>query len=236
MIVANVFRAFECNIIVYLRNQTDYLVSAWTQRVHATEYYGSVSHYFEHNFRARYDEFLELWESAFPGRIVVRLFDNTEMLSGDVVTDFAVNGLGIPAEELETCYSSEKKNPSLTREVLEFKRCLNRQGLLPFKELDKLYYGLGQYSLEFGHRPCISKALYKKVKSMHDEGNRKVAEAVFNREKLFISEESPSDEIFEWNESVFERIRSDLMMKIPEHRTLFTKVKWQSLRSLDSGL
>jgi len=122
-LVAEMFGA-DVKILVYLREQLDYMLSAYAQEVHnglATRTFAEfadASHYY-------YGTFLDRWADVFGGaRLVVRIYDRASLARGDVVADFiSVVGLdtvpGLVRPEIDA-------NPSLSALLVYTKRLLNR--------------------------------------------------------------------------------------------------------------
>ena len=108
-------------IIVYLRRQDELLIAAYSQMVknNRTERFN----FLQKMRYADYAEILRLWSSVFgASNITVKIFEDKKMLCGDVRHDFlSVLGITDTSEFIWT----ERLNPSLGPEALEFKRLFN---------------------------------------------------------------------------------------------------------------
>jgi hypothetical protein len=114
--------ARDTKIVVYLRNQTDFLVSRYTNIV----WEGGTQ---EFRFRgppalADYSRLLGRWAEGF-GRenIVARRFEPADFAGGSLLTDFA-DALGLDHSQLRAV---PRFNESLDAESLAFLRAMNRR-------------------------------------------------------------------------------------------------------------
>jgi hypothetical protein len=112
-------------VVVYIREQTEYLISSYAQAVQNQKLTLSLKEYEEKRFHADYYGFLTAWESAFPkGSLTVRLYDRNEFEGADVRLDF-LSVLGLLGHKDRFEFSADDRNPSIGGVLLEFKRCLN---------------------------------------------------------------------------------------------------------------
>ncbi|MDP5055206.1 MAG: hypothetical protein NWP69_15575 [Congregibacter sp.] len=118
--VREAFQGYRASIIVYLRNQLEYLASSYAQRVHATQYAGSLQDFHRdlHLKGSNYASFLRGWKQQFPERFLVRRYQ-----ADNIVTDFIEHALALPSEPFHL--REARSNPSLNSVVTEFKRQLN---------------------------------------------------------------------------------------------------------------
>ncbi|WP_040362183.1 hypothetical protein [Congregibacter litoralis] len=121
-LVQMAYRDFQAQIVVYLRNQLEYLASSYAQRVHATDYTGSIQVFFKDVYLKgnHYASFLETWEEHFPKQLLVRRYQPS-----NIVEDYAENVLQIPVDAFSMRQSLS--NPSLNSVVTQFKCELNRR-------------------------------------------------------------------------------------------------------------
>jgi hypothetical protein len=180
--VANFFRDFDVIPVCYLREQAAYLRSSYLQKVHATDYTGTVEQFYQEGFSTDYRVFLERWKAAFESDISVRLFDRDSLTDGDVVRDFLMAILGLTSEELENLQLLSDENPSLSREMLEFKLEYNTRGL---PNNGTVYFGLGKLSKASGSKYEIPLAITEAVRQQYAESNRWVEENVLTNGQSF---------------------------------------------------
>jgi hypothetical protein len=122
--------ARNTKIVVYLRNQVDFLVSRYTTVIQAGG---------REEFRARstrladYTILLNRWAAVF-GRenLIVRRFEPSDFVDGDLLTDFAAT-IGLESTKL---VSVPRYNESLDVESLAFLRAINRH--LPRRTSERL--------------------------------------------------------------------------------------------------
>ncbi|HEY2447000.1 MAG TPA: hypothetical protein VGI20_14785 [Rhizomicrobium sp.] len=169
--------AHDTRIVVYLRNQTDFLVSRYTNIV----WEGGTK---EFRFRgppalADYSRLLDRWAQVF-GRdnIVARRFEPTDLPDGDVVADFA-RAIGLDTTGL---HSVGRFNESLDAESLAFLRAMNRR--LP-RWLAKRIVPFRGHMVRVlqrrrrGTRFVVSHALGQQIEESFRKSNELVSESYF---------------------------------------------------------
>ena len=122
-IIAGIFPPGKTTIIVYLREQLDYMLSSYSQMIKAQHTRKTLKEYAS-TCRPDYCGFLSNWVSAF-GRNAVRprIYDRSSLIGGDIRQDFAQQiGIG-DIHEFEL--SPRDPNSSLGSELIEFKGLLN---------------------------------------------------------------------------------------------------------------
>ncbi len=121
--IAEVFPPGQTTVIVYLREQLDYMLSSYSQMIKAKHTRRTLKEY-ARTFRPDYCGFLSSWVSAF-GRNAVRprIYDRSSLIGGDIRQDFAQQiGIG---DIREFDLSPGDPNSSLGSELIEFKGLLN---------------------------------------------------------------------------------------------------------------
>lgn len=115
----------DLTIVVYLREQFQYLVSAYAQAIQNQKLTASLKEYERTHFRADYERFLSPWVDVFgESRVMVRLFDGETLVDGDIRTDF-IRSIGIPVELVGHVRQARRHNMSIGGAILDFKRRLN---------------------------------------------------------------------------------------------------------------
>jgi hypothetical protein len=185
----------EIKIIIYLRRQDKFLLSAYSTAVIGgrTEPFGLPS---KEEIEQRYDywNILQKWESVFgKENIVVRVFEREQMIGGNPLSDFT-NLLEI---DITKRYKIVKPlNESLDADSLEFLRLINRY--IPiFIDNDfnqnrvKIIQFLRHYSKYYSERTYFSmpKDAIENFMLNFEDSNRQVANYFLNRTdgKLFIN-------------------------------------------------
>jgi hypothetical protein len=143
LLIKECFKEFNVHVCFYLRNEIDYLLSSYLQKVHATNYSESLEHYSE-NFKVNYKSFVDNWKSVF-SNVEFRVFDRKMLVEGDVVSDFISNFLKLNNFS-ELALIKEDVNPSLTYRYYALKLYLNKYWHIDEVKHKKLYKKLGELS------------------------------------------------------------------------------------------
>lgn len=106
------FEKHSVKIIVYIREQVEYLLSAYAQAIHARKVTDSID-LFEKTFHADYEVFLKKWENIFgKENIIVRVYNRGSLIDGDIIHDFFdVTGLGFMKDSYVV--GDKERNPSI---------------------------------------------------------------------------------------------------------------------------
>lgn len=204
-IVSRAFRDYRPRIVVYLRNQLDYLASAYVQRVHATDYSGSIEDFYRDIYvnGSNYFSFLGAWSAQFPEGFCVRRYS-----ASDIVADFCGAALGLSDDDFDVRQSVS--NPSLNSRVALFKREINRRDI----EIDKIYFLLPQLNNYFpGNAFCIPETVKEALVTRCQPSDEATAIAYFGDTVLFDysdyvtgAEEALSDDEFHQMYAVLETL------------------------------
>ncbi|WP_346839868.1 hypothetical protein [Microbulbifer sp. SAOS-129_SWC] len=185
-LIRKALRLQEARVIVYIRNQIDYIASAYTQRVHATNYTGTINDYFRQIKGINYARFLERWHSNFPSEFCVRPYDKKALTNGSIVDDFIRHGLRLPVDLPWNHESDQNANPSLNQKTTQFKLYLNRSGRYKEFRPGFLYRALPLMNSAFpAPKLTVSKGIAETVRKKWTVKEAKVAQRYFNRESLF---------------------------------------------------
>ena len=179
--VAAAFEEYVPRVIVYLRNQLDYLPSAYAQRVHGSNYQGTLEEYYTDIFQHGLDyyAFLQDWQTVFPDAFTVRRYN-----PASIVEDFCAQGLGLTLQGLQKPQGDQ--NPSLNSLVTEFKR---RQNMLPEGERPHqaaVYFLLPLLNQRFpAPRVQVPEAIADDILQRCREPESRVAKTYFGETQLF---------------------------------------------------
>ena len=181
-----IFVRGSTRIIIYIREQVDYLAASYSQEVHegrATRSYQSYAG----SFSPDYAKFLEPWEERFGEQnITVRIFGKSDLKNGDVVADF-MDALKI-GENAGLSYPEMPSNPSIGGNLLYFKRLLNQTSISDelLRQTHGVWSGLALHNEKFRRKPQFSKQFVERIRAKFEESNEIVRNKYFpKREALF---------------------------------------------------
>ncbi|HSH95986.1 MAG TPA: hypothetical protein VK968_17705, partial [Roseimicrobium sp.] len=184
-VVAQYFPPGKTQVIVYVREQADYVLSSYQQKVHAHNHFLRLDTSFQQSV-VDYDKFLSGWEKAF-GRehIVVRAYERKLLKDGDIIADF-LELLGLD-QVLDLAFDNEDQNPSIGGQLLEFKRFLNACGTDSINA-GRLYGVLSRLASRdpaYRARPHMAQAIATNIRGSVRESNRRVFERYFEGRDVF---------------------------------------------------
>jgi hypothetical protein len=226
-------------IIVYIREQVDYLISAYQQKVHATNYSGSLLEFSE-SFTVDYDYFIGRWEKSF-GRsnIMPRIYSKNELNGGDIVKDFC-QILGI--HNLNTfTHPNSDQNPSIGGPLLELKRRLNF--FTPQHNTDPHLYRaisvLAGDNAIFRLRPELPKDRATEIRSAASASNQRVFERYSNIEQGFEKpDQNNQKKLTKWDlhhqSEAFKKLQILLSDRLPPNKNLL--LEFLDYASCQSGI
>jgi hypothetical protein len=116
-------RPYDIRVICYIREYLDFACSSYAQRIHATSYDDSLEGYCRRHFRRPLWSLVRLWRH-FADDSQFLYYERNRLHDQDIIADFFWRaGLMPPAPS-----SSHDANPSLSGNLLAFKRLLNYHG------------------------------------------------------------------------------------------------------------
>ena len=170
--------AQKTSVIVYLRNQADFLASRYTNVI----WEGGVQK-FAFTGRAPFADYallLDRWAGVFgKENLVVRRFETTEFPAGNVIADFA----GVTGLDLCSLRVPPRANPSLDTESLAFLRGLNRRIPLSLAEHAAPLRAAIVRVLQRrrgGTRFAIPPALAERIEETYRDSNERVSRDYFD--------------------------------------------------------
>ena len=179
--IQQAFPQSEFQIILYVREQYDYMVSAYQQKIHAQKEYRTLEE-FSKEFKVDYFNFISEWEKEFGlGNMSIRVFSRAALLNGDVVDDF-MQQVGILPLKNELRRRVVDQNPSIGGGLLELKRLINK--LHENEELPAKMYAafsdLAQEGDAFRARPLLEAEEVASYRKNYFESNLKMANRFLN--------------------------------------------------------
>lgn len=165
--LSRVFPVDETVVVTYLREQVSYLMSAYAQRVQASDYAAPFAAFIElHINQLDYVPRVEaLVEEFGPERVVARPYDRSHLTGGNTVTDFySMLGAGLAPPPGDG-------NPSINANTVLVKRLMN---VLDLEQLDGLYPKLPGLSVGLGgsRHVAISAQRQREIRDRFAEPNR----------------------------------------------------------------
>jgi hypothetical protein len=186
-IVAQYFLRGRTKVVCYLREQAEYVISAYQQKVHATNHWLSLEESVQ-PLVVNYDAFLHSWENAF-GRdaLQVRCYDRHLLKDGDIVADFA-DLLGI--HDLSG-FSIDRRdqNPSIGGALLELKRVLNafNDGAIDQRRMYKVMSSLAVSNEAWRRRPQLPAHRVEEIRESMRQSNQRMFARYFDGSDVFRS-------------------------------------------------
>ncbi len=219
LMIKEAFKKYDLRVIVYIRNQIDYLASSYAQKVWATNYCQSMEHYYEHVFSSDYLGFLTDWKNASDGHIKVRKFTRNSLCDKDIVADFFVNMLGVDNLEIRQKILRRgvaDANPSLTAELLAYKLKYNSSNIDCADSTQRLIrQALANLSLKKEGDPVrVTAQLKETCIQACAQTNKQVSEQFFDGQELF-SMDRPTGIPAELGDTQFQAISEKLINNDP---------------------
>ncbi|MCR8711862.1 hypothetical protein [Campylobacter sp. W0066.1] len=224
-------------ILVYLREQTDFISSWYSQDIK----HGATENYYFNNFNtehiifkmSNYKYLLENYTEVFgKENIIVKIFDKNEFYKGDLLKDFIYN---IGLEWDDDFIIPEKENESLDLLGMELLKALNRiiprflndYTLDPSRiEIQSLIQDLFKNNTDEGLKFRPSKATLRLYEKLFEESNEWVRKEFFPcKERLF-----PKKDLSNYKENYeLKEMKPEYWDKIAEFITDIVKTKNQNI-------
>lgn len=191
--VALVFPPERTRIVVYLREQLDFAVSAYCQAIQAQARTDNLRR-FVRRTRGDYAAFLDRWSDAFgQDRLVVRVYDRANLRDGDIVADFFHEALGIAPP----AHRAAGSNPSIGGLVLALKHLINATldpAVASSTGTYRLLSRLAASDPAYRRKPGIPDWLAEEVRGRFARSNAEVARRYLGRDTLFEISQMPPPE------------------------------------------
>lgn len=219
------FKNFNVTVVIYLRDQVSYLLSAYAQAVKARKITQTLEEYESTVFKdMNYLRFIQKWEKALPNaKIVVQLFDKNSLIGADIRKDFLVHCDICSADELDLLdYSFKDQNPSIGGALLEFKRLLNFTDFDTKIDVKKLYIilqTLATVNSTYKLQKVISKELYELLVNKYQESNAMVSKLYFKDSLL----EMEQPESFSNQFTIDEQTMQEIIENISDNNNIVSK-------------
>lgn len=177
----------DTSIIVYLREQVEWLASGYQQEVKSRAITSQFSE-FINLFDVDYAKFLDKWASVFGAdRIIPRIYTKELLVGNNVVTDF-LSVLGIDDAGPFIANQRPDGNPSITGALLEAKLRINALGFSDSELLSATHaplLALANEDSAYKGSVGVDPRLVQEIREKYRESNSVVARQYFNRLELF---------------------------------------------------
>jgi len=178
----------EIRVVCYLRRQDEMAVSRMNESLRA----GFPQRHFptikgDGPLPQLYDYFgmFKRWSSAFgDASIHFRIFERSELLGGDILTDFSQTQLGVSIEIGEEATQNVSLSANAQLALMMFNEFIGPESRLHVaKQRRELAKYLGNVATGSGYKPARTRAIefYEHFR----EGNNCLSTEYFNRERLF---------------------------------------------------
>jgi len=138
-LMAQLYPPDKTRIIIYLREQLSYMLSAYAQSVQVFRQTTETLEEYSAILQLRYLERIKQWVEIYgKDNVILRVYERDRFPERDVRLDF-LELLGI-SNRAEFVLAESDPNPSISGTLLEFKRVLNKVSVLPAAELIKIMY------------------------------------------------------------------------------------------------
>jgi hypothetical protein len=181
------FSNFEIKPIFFVRNKHDYLISSYSQKVHAKNYVGNVDEYWRETFsKLNYKKYFTNWRNEFGRNLEVNVYDREILKNNDIVVDFFDKYIG-DINDFE--YIATHQNPSLKFELLLYKIAFNAiyPELVGAKSYI-LFMKIAGMKKKWTEIP-VSDEIFAKLSDSQDEENNYL-ESITNKKFLLVSKKN----------------------------------------------
>jgi len=211
-VLAKQLSNFDVTIVVYLRRQDMYLESAYGTSVQYNPGYVKNFSDFcvEQRMNLNYMSMIESWEYYFPGKLVVKSYEDKK-IKQDIVSDF-MSVLNVNIESLHF-EAKVRDNKSISAHATEVVRCLRLRGWSE-EELKKLRHKLSDVYSNYSKKQLgrfLNEANYNIIWHKYSDCNRMLLEK-YNCDILFDQYDSNSSQVKNFDES-FLKVFRDVILK-----------------------
>lgn len=182
--VARLFPPAQTRVVVYLREQGEYLVSAYQQHIQASTDHGTLAQYHQAVGTLSYERFLQKWAGVYgEDRLQVARYERQRLLGGDIVQDFCQR-TGLP---LLAPPEGEDQNPSIGGALLEVKRLSNALApdITTLHRTYDLYRRVALSDPRWQQKPVLPADTLAQLREAARAGNAAVSARYFGGEPLF---------------------------------------------------
>lgn len=211
--IHEIFSPYETRVLVYIRNELDFLSSSYCQKVHATDTIISPEEYVSRR-KSGLTEFLNSWHKFFDSNLEIRIFSKSSLVGGDIIKDFLVKSLCLDPKDFHI--TTKDQNPSLTRKFLAFKLYLNKHYNVNDHK-NQLYQYLARLSAvdqsgKFYFPTRINEELVPVFKREQEIWSPKY----FGVNQIFDYDQIKTSDLYSLENKEIESLMKDLLREIPD--------------------
>lgn len=201
-------------VVIYLREIISYFLSSYSQAIKANKLNMEPDTFLKKRFRANYYSHIKSWKDNFPNaKIVVSLFDKKTLHNEDIRQDFLHNtSLENELSDTRLEYKNYDSNPSISGELLAFKRELNRcnyESIVTQKDLYHLLQEMARNIKKYSRFTDIESDLKWKLIEMYETESSKTEYAFGLQKGSLINKEFKESE-HKKHKNSYDSIRSEL--------------------------
>jgi len=191
-LVSQLFRGFQVEVVVYLREQVAFMASAYAHKIQVSDYCGSLEEFCLANMSSNYYKFIKSWNREFTDNVTVKIYDKKELIQGDIVVDFCASILHLSSNTVKDLCAAKDPNPTLTSDLLEMKLRVNRTYTLSPEQARLMFIGLAELSItDSSGKIAVPPYMIENIANHYDESNRRIAKQYFSRKHLFSKYNQP---------------------------------------------
>lgn len=224
------FAKYDLKIVVYLRDQASYLLSAYSQSIKSQKMTMTLDEFEKNLFKsANYFDFLQKWRNAFPNaELIINIFDKEYLIDKDIRKDFLIKTGLCGMNDFESFFFPENdQNPSIGGNLLEFKRILNGLNYDDFINKRKFYQVLQKIASEnkkYKLKTIMSEVMYKRICKKYEHSNKKVSDIYLNGKKIQMKEPESFSNQFTYNIQDIYEILHEIYEVNPEISSILENV------------
>ncbi|MBF0291491.1 MAG: hypothetical protein HQK86_04970 [Nitrospinae bacterium] len=182
LFMARYFPSNDTKIIVYFREQLNFLRSGYAQEVQSRKIYLPFNEFANLGWRLDYFSEINAWSSVYgKNNIMPRVYERGNLLDADICKDF-VGLLGI-SDTSDFSFSFTQTNPTIGGSLLKYKLLLNRVSEWDERTLlFKTFHALGDMAIaeeRFRSPLVVPDDLAQAIRGKYKEPNRALFEMFF---------------------------------------------------------
>lgn len=175
--LTKIFPPGRTQIIIYLRDQVNYLTSYYQEVVTLFPVTQRVDDFVKTERNLNFARIVNRWAKVFgEDNLTVRIYGQNHLFKGNIIDDF-FQTIRFDLTNSNFNFNTGSTNPSLGGELLEFKRVLNRVLESPKEQRIKLRHALKVISAnhkKFQIKPRISQEIKDQIIEKYDVSNHRL--------------------------------------------------------------